>query len=68
MNALFPLHRRRHCWLLLELVLFRPGGVCRLPGLGPCAQECPLLHAIAFVAVMYAVAWFMFRRRWFVKV
>jgi predicted acyltransferase len=27
-----------------------------------------LLHAIAFVLVMYAVAWFMYRKHWFVKV
>ncbi|MDR7269846.1 putative acyltransferase [Pelomonas saccharophila] len=27
-----------------------------------------LLHAIAFVLVMYAIAWFMHRKRWFVKV
>jgi len=27
-----------------------------------------LLYAIAFNAVMFAVAWFMYRRRWFIKV
>jgi predicted acyltransferase len=27
-----------------------------------------LLHALGFVAVMYLVAWFMYRRQWFIKV
>ncbi|HEY8880772.1 MAG TPA: heparan-alpha-glucosaminide N-acetyltransferase domain-containing protein [Roseateles sp.] len=35
-------------------------------GLAP--MNASLLHAIAFVAVMYAIAWLMHRRRWFIKV
>jgi predicted acyltransferase len=35
-------------------------------GLAP--VNASLLHAIAFVLVMYAVAWFMYRKHWFVKV
>ncbi|MFN3860852.1 MAG: acyltransferase family protein [Roseateles sp.] len=35
-------------------------------GLAP--VNASLLHAIAFVLVMYAVAWFMYRKQWFVKV
>jgi predicted acyltransferase len=31
-------------------------------------QAASLLYALAFNAVMFAVAWFMWRRRWFVKV
>ena len=27
-----------------------------------------LLYALAFVAVMYVAAWFLFRRRWFIRV
>lgn len=32
------------------------------------AKNASLLHALGFVAVMYAVAWLMHRQRWFVKV
>ncbi|MFG6442285.1 acyltransferase family protein [Roseateles sp. LKC17W] len=32
------------------------------------ARNASLLHALGFVAVMYAVAWLMHRQRWFVKV
>jgi predicted acyltransferase len=32
------------------------------------AVNASLLHAIAFVLVMYAVAWFMYRNHWFIKV
>lgn len=35
-------------------------------GLAP--VNASLLHAIAFVGVMYAVAWFMYRKHWFIKV
>jgi predicted acyltransferase len=35
-------------------------------GLAP--VNASLLHAIAFMLVMYAVAWFMYRKHWFVKV
>ena len=35
-------------------------------GLAP--VNASLLHALAFVAVMYAVAWVMYRKQWFVKV
>ena len=35
-------------------------------GLAP--VNASLLHAIAFVLAMYAVAWLMYRKRWFVKV
>lgn len=35
-------------------------------GLAP--VNASLLHAIAFVLVMYAIAWLMYRRRWFIKV
>jgi predicted acyltransferase len=35
-------------------------------GLAP--QNASLLHAVVFVLVMYAVAWFMYRKHWFVKV
>ncbi len=38
----------------------------RYSGLAP--VNASLLHAIAFVSVMYAVAWVMHRQRWFVKV
>jgi len=31
-------------------------------------QAASLVYALAFNAVMFAVAWFMWRRRWFVKV
>jgi predicted acyltransferase len=31
-------------------------------------QAASLLHALLFNAAMFAVAWFMWRRRWFVKV
>lgn len=34
-------------------------------GLAP--VNASLLHAVAFVLVMYAVAWFMHRRHWFIK-
>ncbi|MGQ3054867.1 MAG: acyltransferase family protein [Roseateles sp.] len=36
--------------------------------LGLAPKNASLLHAIAFVAVMYAVAWVMYRKHWFVKV
>ncbi|MBW8843405.1 MAG: hypothetical protein JF607_00340, partial [Burkholderiales bacterium] len=36
--------------------------------LGLAPQNASLLRAILFVLVMYAVAWFMYRKRWFVKV
>jgi len=36
--------------------------------LGLAPQSASLLHAVAFVLVMYAVAWFMYRKRWFIKV
>lgn len=35
-------------------------------GLAP--VNASLLHAIAFLLAMYAVAWFMYRKKWFVKV
>ena len=35
-------------------------------GLAP--VNASLLHAIAFVLLMYAVAWLMYRKHWFVKV
>jgi predicted acyltransferase len=35
-------------------------------GLAP--VNASLLHALAFVLVMYAIAWFMYRKRWFIKV
>jgi predicted acyltransferase len=35
-------------------------------GLAPI--DASLLHAIAFVLVMYAIAWLMYRKRWFIKV
>jgi predicted acyltransferase len=31
-------------------------------------QATSLVYALLFNAVMFAVAWFMWRRRWFVKV
>ena len=67
MNA-FLLHRRRRAGCkLLELVLPEAAYAAFLAwGFAP--KSASLLHAIAFVAVMYAVAWFMYRRRWFVKV
>ena len=37
-------------------------------GLGLAPQNASLLRAIAFVLVMYAVAWVMYRKQWFVKV
>ena len=36
--------------------------------LGLAPQNASLLRAIAFVLVMYAVAWVMYRKHWFVKV
>ncbi|KQV50490.1 hypothetical protein ASC95_14050 [Pelomonas sp. Root1217] len=36
--------------------------------LGLAHRNASLLHAIAFVLVMYAVAWVMYRQHWFVKV
>ena len=36
--------------------------------LGLAPRNASLLHAIAFVLVMYAVAWVMYRQHWFVKV
>lgn len=35
-------------------------------GLAP--VNASLLHAIAFVGLMYAVAWFMYRKHWFIRV
>ena len=35
-------------------------------GLEP--QNASLLHAMAFVGFMYAIAWFMYRKHWFIKV
>ncbi|KQV88150.1 acyltransferase family protein [Pelomonas sp. Root1237] len=35
-------------------------------GLAP--KSASLLHAIAFVLCMYAIAWLMYRKRWFMKV
>ena len=31
-------------------------------------EAASLLHALLFNGAMFAVAWFMWRRRWFVKV
>jgi predicted acyltransferase len=36
--------------------------------LGLAPKQASLLHAIAFVLAMYAVAWVMYRKHWFVKV
>lgn len=36
--------------------------------LGLAPRNASLLHAVAFVLVMYAVAWVMYRKHWFVKV
>ncbi|MFT7721254.1 MAG: heparan-alpha-glucosaminide N-acetyltransferase domain-containing protein [Roseateles sp.] len=36
--------------------------------LGLAPENASLLHAIAFVLAMYAVAWAMYRKHWFVKV
>ena len=35
-------------------------------GLAP--VNASLLHALAFVLAMYAIAWFMYRKHWFIKV
>lgn len=47
----------------LGRVLYAP---LRDSGLAP--MNASLLHAIAFVLVMYAVAWLLYRKRWFIKV
>lgn len=47
----------------LGRVLYAPLRDC---GLTP--MNASLLHAIVFVLVMYAVAWLMYRKQWFVKV
>ena len=47
----------------LGRVLYAP---LRDSGLAP--VNASLLHALAFVLVMYAVAWVMYRKQWFVKV
>ena len=47
----------------LGRVLYAP---LRDSGLAP--VNASLLHAVVFVLVMYAVAWFMYRQHWFVKV
>ncbi|KQW45701.1 MULTISPECIES: acyltransferase family protein [unclassified Roseateles] len=36
--------------------------------LGLAPKNASLLHALAFVLVMYAIAWVMYRKHWFVKV
>lgn len=47
----------------LGAVLYAP---LRDSGLAPINAS--LLHAVAFVAVMYAVAWALYRKHWFIKV
>ncbi len=47
----------------LGRVLYAP---LRDSGLAP--VNASLLHAVAFVLVMYAIAWVMYRRHWFIKV
>jgi len=36
--------------------------------LGLAPQNASLLHAVVFVLAMYALAWFMYRKQWFIKV
>ena len=47
----------------LGAVLYQP-----IVDLGLAPQNASLLRAVLFVLVMYAVAWVMYRKRWFVKV
>ena len=68
MNALFLYIVAAVLAKLLELVPLGQAAYAAFLAWGFAPKSASLLHAIAFVAVMYAVAWFMFRRRWFVKV
>lgn len=74
MNALFLFALSGLVAKLLYTVKFADGSTLgralyaplRDSGLAP--VNASLLHALAFVAVMYAVAWVMYRKHWFVKV
>ncbi|MFO1225458.1 acyltransferase family protein [Roseateles sp.] len=68
MNALFLYIVAAVLAKLLELVPLGQAAYAAFLAWGFAPKSASLLHAIAFVAVMYAVAWFMYRRRWFVKV
>jgi predicted acyltransferase len=74
MNALFLFALSGLVAKMLYTVKFADGSTLgralyaplRDSGLAP--MDASLLHAIIFVLVMYAIAWLMYRKRWFVKV
>jgi predicted acyltransferase len=74
MNALFLFALSGLLAKLLYTVKFADGSTLgralyaplRDSGLAP--VNASLLHALAFVLVMYAIAWLMYRKHWFVKV
>ena len=74
MNALFLFALSGLVAKLLYTVKFADGSTLgrvlyaplRDSGLAP--MNASLLHAIAFVLLMYAIAWLMYRKHWFVKV
>lgn len=74
MNALFLFALSGLIAKLLYTLKFADGSTLgralyaplRDSGLAP--VNASLLHALAFVLVMYAIAWLMYRQRWFIKV
>jgi predicted acyltransferase len=74
MNALFIF---AFSSLVAKMLMYIPAGEAGslgtalylpLRGLGIAPVNSSLLYALIFNAAMFAVAWFMWRKKWFVKV